>query len=601
MRFLFKIFVLPIIITLAVPAALAGVMYKGVDAPTEEFLGEVGDLDIERLLLDEFDRVLLDAGPDSSFNLNISQTTANQAIKKALTEINPNFLDPNAEPDQRDYVIKDSFYGYQGSWARFKDGNIIEIESGLHLFVGGFTYKTRLLLVFKLEVNTEEVVLTLEKLTIGNMPLAWSMSLASWVAERVLNQSIEDMIAEQLEGIGTFDPVARKATVKIDKLLDSAFEEDQDTRAIVDMLLNFIRENELIDIGFEDQQFFVSARVGKIYDGTEPFVLEDQDKIQSDEEMQAILMAKASSVVLSSVSGGNPYLKVDDFTLNRILEYYLRERLTESGYMMETVMLESYSARILLPYITIGDEILVNIPLEIVKENDPTRKFTSIIKIYATPEVIDRDLYFHLPSIAAGEIVLSEENIQVILNMLGDNDIITDGAIVLRNFDEMMSSSGINIKSVDVTNNHLYLYIQLNLFEDLTMVQELAQSALDIVANNPNLPPELAESIQNVLDNIDNEEVINELVNQMIGQMVETTIQLVSENENIPEVVQTALTNVVDNLDNPEAIEQAIADAVAVIQNLDDAEQQALFDEITSALGDTGLSYEDLLGLFPNN
>ena len=133
----------------------------------------------------------------------------------------------------------------------------------------------------------------------------------------------------------------------------------------------------------------------------------------------------------------------------------------------------------------------------------------------------------------------------------------------------MMDSTGINIIGAEIKNLHLYLYIQLNLFEDLVDVEALAQAALDLVQNNPDLPPELADSIQAVIDNIDDPEVINELINEMVGEMIQTTITLVTESENIPEELSTALTNVTESVDDPEALEEAITEVMTVIEGME--------------------------------
>lgn len=597
MRFLFKIIVLPIILLIAIPVGVAGLMYKNVDIPVEEYSGGTA-IEVDQMLQDEMDAFLLNSSRTSELKFEVSQATANQLIKNAFEEMNPNYLNPDATEDERNYVLKEDMFGYQGSWVRFKKGNIIEIESGVHAFVGGFTYKTRLLLAFKLDIDTEEIVLTLNKVTIGNLPIAWAMSAASWLAEKVMGKSLEDLIGDQLEGFGTFDPVKRTATIKVDKLLDTFLDEEDGNKPLIDALLQFVKENELIDIGFDDEVFSIKAAVGKIYDGEETFKLKTEDKIINDEHMQTILMSKASSVVLSSLSSGNPYLKVDDLTLNRILEYYLRPNLTIDGYIMKTDLMEEYQALIGVPYVTIGTDILVNIPIEILSKLDANKHFQSIIKIHATPDIVGHDLYFHLSTVEAGELLLTEENIGLILGLLGENELIVDGALVLKDFDQMMASSGIDIQSVAVKDLHLFLYIKLNLFEDLGQVETLAQAALDLFNNNPNLPPELGDSIQNVLDNLNNPDTIDGFVNEMIGEMVGAAVGLVSDNENISPEVTEALTDVIDNMSDPVAVEAAIDHVVEIIQNLSDEEQEELFDALAEALGDTGLSYEDLLGLF---
>ena len=599
MGFLFKLFILPILLMLGIPLALVGAMYKSVDIPVDEFTSGTGQVNFEEMVVEEIDAFLLDATPTSTFDLEINQETVNQLLLTQFQEMNPNYLVDTATDDEKNYVLKEEMYAYQGSWVRFKEGNVIEIESGLHAFVGGFTFKTRLLLSFILEIDTEEIVLTLDKVTIGNVPLAWAMTAASWIAERVTGQNLEELISEQIEGIGTFDPIERKVTVEVDALLNSFLDENDENKPLIDALLQFIGENELIDIGFDDEVFAAEIALGKIIDETEPVVLANEDKIIDDAHMQTILTSKASTVILSSVTGEDPYIKLDDFTLNRVFEYFMRPNLTVNGYVTEVDLMENYKAYIYVPYVTMEEDMIVNIPLQIVDINDPSKVLPSIIKIHAIPEIIGSDLLFHLKGLDAGELSLSEEHIGLILDVLGENELIEGDSIIIRDFDQMMDSTGINIVGAEIKNLHLYLYIQLNLFEDLGNVEELATAALELVQGNPDLPPELADSIQAVIDNIDNPEVIDELINEMVGEMIETSITLITESENIPEELSTALIEVTESIDDPEALDAAITEVMTVIEGMDEAEQEALFTELTAALGDTGMSYEDLLGLLP--
>jgi hypothetical protein len=599
MGFLFKLFILPILLLIGIPLALVGAMYKSVDIPVDEFTSGTGQVNFEEMVVEEIDAFLLDATPTSTFDLEINQETVNQLLLTQFQEMNPNYLVDTATDDEKNYVLKEEMYAYQGSWVRFKEGNVVEIESGLHAFVGGFTFKTRLLLSFILEIDTEEIFLTLDKVTIGNVPLAWAMTAASWIAERVTGQNLEELISEQIEGIGTFDPIERKVTVEVDALLNSFLDENDENKPLIDALLQFIGENELIDIGFDDEVFAAEIALGKIIDETEPVVLANEDKIIDDAHMQTILTSKASTVILSSVTGEDPYIKLDDFTLNRVFEYFMRPNLTVNGYVTEVDLMENYKAYIYVPYVTMEEDMIVNIPLQIVDINDPSKVLPSIIKIHAVPEIIGSDLLFHLKGLDAGELSLSEEHIGLILDVLGENELIEGDSIIIRDFDQMMDSTGINIVGSEIKNLHLYLYIQLNLFEDLGNVEELATAALELVQGNPDLPPELADSIQAVIDNIDNPEVIDELINEMVGEMIETSITLITESENIPEELSTALIEVTESIDDPEALDEAITEVMTVIEGMDEAEQEALFTELTAALGDTGMSYEDLLGLLP--
>ena len=199
------------------------------------------------------------------------------------------------------------------------------------------------------------------------------MTAASWIAQKVTGQNLEELISGQIEGFGTFDPVERKVTVQVNALIDTLMNEEDENKPLIDALLQFIKDNELVDIGFDDEVFSAKIALGKIIDEEEPFVLADEDKIMDDGHMQTILTSKASTVILSSVTGDNPYLKLDDFTLNRIFEYFMRANLSENGYITEVALMENYKALVFVPYATMEDDLIVNIPLQIVDINDPTK------------------------------------------------------------------------------------------------------------------------------------------------------------------------------------------------------------------------------------
>lgn len=589
MRFLFKIFVLPVLIIAFVPLTIALLIYKPVSIPVNEF-GDATAIDVETLLMEELENLTLDASSESNIKLEINQKTLNGIILNLLRENNPNYLKENAPDDEKLFVMKEDMFAYQGSWVKFTKNNTIEIESGAHIFVGNFTFKTRLLITLKLEIIEDDIILTIKKLTVGNLPLAWIISSGGWIAEKVLGNSIEDMLADMLDGIGTFDPKTRQVKVNITSLLENMGDDDGGDDAVVQMLLQFVTENELVKIGFDENVFFVSAQVGKIYDGSQPFELKANEKIQSDEELETILLSKANSLVLSTLSKETPYIKLDELTLNRVLEYFLRGEETE---LAQIELLEGFEAIIKAPYISFGESAIINIPV-ILKKTELNDGFKTIIKIDAVPEIVGNDLHFNLKGLKAGELELSEENIDLILSLIEDNEIIKDGAIVLEDFDEMMQSSGINIKDVSIKNNHLYLYIQVNMFEDREALEGLAQAALSM----PDIPEELQDKIQTVLDNID-EEDIDDLVNEMIGEMIETALETIVDNPDIPDDVQETITDILVNIDDPEALDDAISNAIDAISNMNDEEQEDFFSSFLGSLEDTGMSYDDLFDLLP--
>lgn len=553
MKFLFKLIVLPILSILAIPLILLALIYKPVTIPTDDF-GDVTAISLSEMIQEDVDSFLLSNTSTSTIGLSLAQADANALILNQLRTINENYLVDGATEDEKNYVIKESFFGYQGSWIRFKD-DVIEIESGAHVFVSTFTYKTRLLIAFKITADTEEVVLKLDKLNIGNLPLAWTFSVASWVTEQVAGQSIKELIDGQLGGLATFDATKREIRMSVDSVVEQMIEEPQQ-KAMIQSLLAFIAENELLEIGFEDGNFNVDLALGKTKDNNPTFTLQPADKIINDAHLQSILASRASAMIFSTLGGENPtpFIELDAFTLNRMFEFFMRENQTTPGVLIESPLFEKYTMTAYVPYITMDGDFVVNIPLTITDPTDPLKLFQTIIKIDAAPEVSGSDLRIVLNELAAGEVTLSSEHIANVLTMLGDNDIIENGAFVIKDFDQQMDAAGMGIQSVALVNNKLRMYITLNDSIPLQDIQDAVQDVLNTISGNPNYPPELNAAIDDLL------------------------------------------AAVVDPEADPEAAVEALMEA---LDGLTDEQQQELFDDMIAAFEGTDLDFEDLFGLLP--
>lgn len=560
MKFLFKLIVIPILSILAIPLIFLALTYKSVTLPVTDFEGTATSFDMTAMITEEMDAFLAENDAESTLGIAYSQQEANLMLKGKFLELNPSFMDENAAAEDKDYVLSDEMmgmtYGYQGSWIRFED-EVIEIESGLHLKYASFTFKTRLLITFKLTANTDEVILKLDKLTLGNLPLAWLFGTVSWVAEKATGTDIETMINNQLGGLATFDPQTREIRLDIPTLVETQFADDPQSAALVNSLLAFIGQNELLDVGFSEEEFGAALALGKTRDAAAPFILAEVDKIIDETHMQSILASKASGIILSTLTATPedpyPFIELDAFTLNRIFEFMLRDQLVSSGVIHETVLFEKYNMKALVPYITMGTDFVVNIPLIIEDIATPANRFQTIIKINAVPSIVGSDLVITLNSLNAGEVTLGAEHITNILTLLGDNDFIVDGAFVIQDFDAQMNQAGMSIQSVSVVNENLRLYVEIDGLQDLGLIQDAVNDVLDIIGDN-DYSPELNDAIDDVLDAL------------------------------------------IDPEADPEAAVEAM---IEVLADLTDEEQEALLEDMTAALEDSGYTLEDILGLMP--
>lgn len=554
MKFLFKLIVLPILTLLFIPAVFLVLTYKSVEIPYEEFEPSSETVDLTTMIDQEFDTFLASNDSTSVISLGLEQKAANQIIALTFREMNPDYaLDTAATDDAKNYVLKQDLVGYQGSWVTF-DEDTVTIENGLHVFVPNvnFTYKTSIMLAFRLEVDTEEVVLTLDELKLGNLPLQWLFGPVSWAVEQITGTSLSDTINNQLGGFAEFDVAKREIRLSVDELVAEQASSDPQSAALVDMLLRFINENELLEIGFGEGTFSADLALGKAHDATPPFELSNDLRIATEADFQSILGAKATTLLMSTLTleaGENPYIEFDALTLNRVFDYFLKDAQVAPGVLQEVPLFEKYVITAYVPFITMDDFFYVNIPVTISSIETPANVFPTIIKIKATPSMNGADLVIALEELEMGEITLTGEDINIVLTLLGDNNLIQDGAFVIQDFDTQMQQAGLSIIDAAMVDSKLRLTVELGDTLPIQDVQDLINGVLDNIANNPNYPPELNESIDDVLASLTSgdqaaiEQEVQELLNTMEGLDDETAEALLND-------LLTELENQETNLDD---------------------------------------------------
>lgn len=554
MKFLFKVLVLPILTIIAIPLIFALLLYKSVDIPVADFTSDTATATFEQMVVEQLNLFLEDHDEDSAVSLGLTQKDVNLMLKDAFSQQNPRYMDASAPDDEKNYVLKEDAFGFQGAWVRFEK-DYIEVEAGIHIFISSFTYKTALLMRFKVEADTEEIVLTLSKLNIGRLPLAWAFGAADWAVGKITGNGIDDLINSNLGGIATFDPKTRKIVVNVDAALDSQDDMEPDQRAMISTLLAFVRENELIDFKVEDQSLSVALNLGKLSDRTAPYTLLPSQKLASEDDLKDMMESRLTAFVLSSLSSSNPYLDLDELTLNKIIEYMLRDQQASPGVIQEFALLEDFNMVLYLPYIKIIDNKLeVHIPLRIVSIADGSHYFQTILVIDGVPSMNQKDLVVTLGELKAGLVSLSSEHMANLMTMLGDSELFDDGKLVIKDFDQQMNQAGMSVESVGIVNQKLRMYIELNTAIPLQDIQDEINSVLGSIVNDPNLPDDMGDAISSFLDEI-----------------------------------------AVPNGDP----EQAIEDMLDAFAGLDEQEQQAVFDILAEGLDNSSISLEDLLGLAP--
>jgi hypothetical protein len=387
------------------------------------------------------------------------------------------------------------------------------------------------------------------------MPLAWAFGVADWAVSQITGNDLEEMINDQLNGMAQFDPTKREIRVDVQTLVDAQLEDNPEQAALINSLMAFVDENELLEIGFNDGSFDASLALGKTKDDSSVFSLLPSQVLNDDADLQALLEAKATAILLSTLTTTtDPYIEFGEVTLNRVMDYMLKEQQVSPGILQEMTIFEDYQMSAYVPYVTMTDNtFVVNIPLQIVSILEPTHKFQTIIKIDALPTIDGSDLVIVLNELSAGDVTLTEEHVSNILTMLGDTELLNaDGNLVIKDFDQQMSQAGMTINSVSMVDNKLRMYIGLNDSIPLGDIQDSIEGVLDALNGNPDLPSEVNDAIDDVL------------------------------------------TSLTDPSGDPE---QAVEDFINTFEELDDAEQQEVFDTLLEELEGSEYSLEDILGL----
>jgi len=545
MKFLFKVIFLPLIVTLAVPVGFLAAGYKNAEVPKDEFQS-IEAVDLSTMVSEEIDTFLESHDSTSAISLRVGQEQANGLLLSALREQNPSFMLDGATGDDQEYVIKEQNYGYQGSWIRFKE-DTIEIESGIHAFLGEFTYRTSVLLVFKLEADLDQIVLTLDKVNLGNLPLAWTFNISGWVLEQITGEGLDDMVGNLLGDALTLDLDKRTLTVDVEQAITGTFEDDPETLALVNTLLTFVEDNELLDIGVEDDGIGVGLNLGRMSDTSEIVTIDAIDRITGEDGLQSILEAKVSALLFSTLNATQtqPFIDLDAFTLNRIIDYMLLESSVVPGILQEVVIEDNYLMRAYVPYVTMdGETFLLNLPVTLAKNDDPSKVFKTIIKLDAVPSLEDNDLVITLQAMTAGDVSVEGDDINAILTLLGDNDLVQEGRIVISDFDQQISQAGISLEGVTVTNSRLRLSVGLSdmdVQEIQTFATEVITDVLtDLTTNDDEEINAIGESVQDILDAVQAEEDPTELIETLVTDFQTLTDEQQAE---VYTLLETALND----------------------------------------------------------
>lgn len=504
--------ILGLVIMIAIPIAL---LYKSATPPTLSG----NELEFETYIKEELDHLIDSTNDDKTLNLALDEDLINGMIHKELVK-------QFSETDDSNYLYKDENVMFQGAWVELKE-DTINIIIGAHADARLFTFKTRVLISFKIienEENPAELTLKLDKFRVGNLSFRWVLRFAPKLAENFLGQDIESFIEEAIGDFGTYDSNKMELTVDFYKLTDQ-LEENKDLAVL---LLDLIYNNELLDLGVIKEEdaykLGLSLNLNKLEDKTPNFVLAEADRIETEEEFNNFLYNKALSGIISS----NDAIKFNSFEMNKIIDYIFSQSAEiTNDYLMKSEIYEDYEIVVGKPYVDINNSVVINVPVEMGKDGN---YFKTKFKLGITLDNNNNDdLIIEFNSANIGDVTIDEDAISQILAVAGQDNI-TNNKMVVEDFFLAFKDANIEITNIEVSNNMLlFNYEGFNVNDILNNIQT--------VINNP----DLNDKVDEIIDKIGNEEEIT----------IEDLEDLMEILEDLTDQEKENIQNIINNFLNP--------------------------------------------------
>ena len=528
-KFLFKAIILPILFLLAIPLIILGLMYQPMDNPLKDLSSDV-NIDVINELETSLKTFLESENQDQPVVVSLSDDEINGLLIGALQGINANYL------ETEDYVIEESLYGFSGVWVNFKDDQV-EIQAKLDVFVPlgdePFVYQTGVRIVLEPEIDLESVTLTLKQVSIGNLPILWIFDVATWVLDVALDLNVNDVIEDLFSGFGTFDASEKSVTIDISNLIETQLSLDASTKELVLELVTFVSAASLIEFKTEEDAFELSIGLQLLNSDVEPFVLNPEDVIETEEDFQALFEALfdpyaiAGSMIEASLLNEpfTPYVDINEYMLNQLIGYTLTD-LTTDDVILST-SLGDFNIEILKPFMRNLD---IHVPFSLTNTLTDDA-FISYVIIGTTFELVEANLEIELTSIQLGTLNLEASLISSLLANLPDNDMLVGSKIVIKDLDALFGNAGISLESIVMLDQAIRIYVTASETLDLSVVTELVDDILEAFTENPNIPAAVSEAANEVLAAVLSGDT--EVIEAEIENLLETFETLTEEEQAI--------------------------------------------------------------------
>lgn len=534
-KYFFKYIVKPILMILLIPMIVFIWMYQPLDFYYEDTSLE--GISFNDILSDGFERFSQSENEERRLTFSMHEDNVNYYILSVLNETN---LDLESE---NKYFIEDEFYGYAGSWISFQEDDI-EIISKIDVFITPtMTYETSLRITFDLLFDGDQIILDINNMYIGNLPILWMFDVAAFGLS-LFGIELEDEISTIFNQFGTYQHESKILTISVSELINASMSETQTVQSVL-ALLKGIQNNHLLRLETEDQILSLIIDAYMLEDSTDILNLEEEDTLQSYEDVFQNWYTSVSYIELFqealNVSDQDLIqytVEMQALELNQIMDIALADRFPN------TINIGSYGIQLNQPYLVIEDELWIEIPIQIYSDI-ASPIFTTKIKLNASLLYEDDQALLNFNDIEIGEAVFDHALLSVLFQLF-------DGQIEENQLDitpllDVLNES-ISIQAISISLDKIYMLIQPT------------------------------TSTSSIID------------------LVEQSIYELQLTETLPEVIQTQLEVISNTIltNNVEDMNQAFEDFMLIYEGLDDTIQSEIQSIIFTYL-DEAMILETLL------
>lgn len=514
-KLLIKYILIPIFITLLIPIIIVLFMYQPLDFYYKD--KDLNQVSFNEILEDGFDTFTENEASSLSFSVHEDQV--NYYVFSILSETNANFESENT------YFIEDELYGYAGSWFSFNEDRI-EFVSKIDIFLTpSITFETSLRITFELLFDGDQIILGIENIYIGHLPILWMIDVADFGLS-LFGIQIDDEISSILNQFGTYDHESKILKISVSELIQASMSETQTVHGILS-LLKGIQNNNLLRLESKDEILSVVIDVYILEDTSEIQNLNEEDILQTYEDVLQNWYTTVSYIELFQQTLNSADENILQYTvemqqleLNQILNITLFEMFPN------TIEIGSYVIQLNQPYLKIDDELWIEIPIQIVKDH-ASPVFTTKIKVEVSILYEDDQGSLTLNQMDIGQAVFNQDLLTVLFQLF----------------------------NVEIEDHQLDITPLLEMFQE-----EISIQAISIDKDKMNILIQPTASLSFMIDQV--EQSINEL------QFVET----------LPEVIQTQFNSISNAIltNNVDEMNQAFDDFMLIYDGLDDTIQSEI-------------------------